>query len=407
MPLQINYHCKWLIFALMRLMFFIILTVSLFAFSGKQILASSAGCETYEFALQVNLRPSYVMATHGFYNGWNPQRKSIKTGGTADVQLLASKSGRGVYMGLGAAVHTFGAHDMLGTPATFYILQGAPLARLAGNLTIGYEWNLGLSAGWHNNGIVTVSPVNVYINVAALFDWKLDQHWNLIFGPEYTHFSNGDTRFPNGGANTVNFRIGVRRHFKPSASPDVEKIFSSCQQDAQWTERITYDLMLSGGFRADRSVSDGNLNIFNRAFPVAMLNFNPKYGFNPYLSVGPSLDLIYDRSANLLVSENEDDNPGFEYPLISYQTSMGISARVELTMPVFAVNIGIGYGTHFGNRTRYESPDLNGLYGIFALKAFLTDRLFLNVSYRLSTVLYSHNLMFGIGWRFGNLISHP
>ena len=38
-------------------------------------------------------------------------------------------------------------------------------------------------------------------------------------------------------------------------------------------------------------------------------------------------------------------------------------------------------------------------YAIFNLKAFLTDRLFLLIGYRLSSLQYTHNLMFGIGWR--------
>jgi hypothetical protein len=65
-------------------------------------------------------------------------------------------------------------------------------------------------------------------------------------------------------------------------------------------------------------------------------------------------------------------------------------------MPIFAVNVGAGYNFTMG------SSDLRGLYGIFVLKAFLTDSIYLNIGYRLSTVLYSHNLMFGLGWRIYN-----
>jgi hypothetical protein len=62
-------------------------------------------------------------------------------------------------------------------------------------------------------------------------------------------------------------------------------------------------------------------------------------------------------------------------------------------MPVFAVNIGIGY-----NFT-YDSKDLEGLYYAFALKAFLNEHIFLNMTYRLGSVNYAHNLMFGLGFR--------
>ena len=180
-----------------------------------------------DYTFGINLRPSYVMPTHGFYNGWNPNNQVIRTAGTFDIQYGISNPDRGVYQGIGLAVHTFFADDLLGTPATVYLYQGASLARLGQSLTLGYEWNLGLSSGWKNNGMVTVSPLNVFINVAAIFDWKINGYWDVTFGPEYTHFSNGDTKFPNGGANTVNFRLGVKRHYLPSDETRLEKVFAA------------------------------------------------------------------------------------------------------------------------------------------------------------------------------------
>ena len=137
------------------------------------------------------------------------------------------------------------------------------------------------------------------------------------------------------------------------------------------------------------------LHIINEAFLTAGLQFNPLYHFNGYLSAGPSLDLLYDRSANLNASVDEEHVLTYSSPAFINQCAAGISVRGELKMPIFAVNIGIGY--NFSRR----GSDLRGIYGIFALKAFVTESIFLNIGYRLSTVLYSHNLMFGLGWRFG------
>lgn len=335
--------------------------------------------EGLEHAMEFNLKPSYIIPTHGFYNGWNPQDKPLRIGGAADVRYSFSQAGRGVYQGVGIAVHTFGSHQMLGTPTTVYIFQGAPLALLTERLSIGYEWNLGLSAGWRNNEVVTASPLNIYINVAALFTWSVTDRWDVVFGPEYTHFSNGDTSFPNGGANTVNFRIGAKRRFSPAAEIHTEKIFTAGNPLAR---RMTYDLILYGGWRADRSTSGGHLNIINKPFPVAGLNFNPLYHFNSYWSAGAALDLMYDRSAN---SDSDD--------FLSH-VAAGLSARAELEMPIFAVNVGVGYNLF------HKGQDLEGLYGMFSLKTFLSRSLFLNLGYRLGAVNYSHNLMFGLGWRF-------
>ena len=338
------------------------------------------------------------MPTHGFYYGWNPSGEAIRTGSTFDLQFSVSDPYRAVYQGLGAAIHTFFAPNLLGTPATLYLFQGAPLVAFTDRLAFGYEWNLGVSAGWKNNGVVTASPLNVYINVAALFTWRINKYWDMVFGPEYTHFSNGDTTFPNGGANTINFRIGAKRHLKPTDAIRVENVFASDGLDKTFWERMSNDVSIYGGYRADRSVSEYGFRVFNEPFPVFALNINPLYNVNEYIAVGPSLDLLYDRSANLIVSEDS-----YFYPTFDRQMAMGISARAEIQMPVFAINIGIGYSSQLGNYTRYKDNDLNAIYGMFALKAFVTDRMFLNVSYRLSSVLYSHNLMFGLGWRFGTI----
>ena len=339
------------------------------------------------------------MSTHGFYRGWNPQGKDIMSAANIDVQFGIGGNERGVYKGIGLALHSFFAHDLMGTPASIYVYQGAPLAALGKNLTLGYEWNLGLSSGWKYNEGFIVSPLNIYINVAALFDWKVNQHWDIVFGPEYTHFSNGDTKFPNSGANTVNFRLGAKRHIAPSNKTETVRVFAGDIDNETFADRMTYDLSILGGFRADRTVSGTKLYIFNKAFPVASVNFNPLYSFNSHLAAGPSLDLIYDRSANLKVWENEDGDVGYEYPRALAQTGIGLSARAELRMPLFAINIGIGYGTSLEDHTRYDNDDLKGLYGVFNLKTFVSDRMFLNVGYRLKSVLYSHNLLFGLGWR--------
>ena len=353
-----------------------------------------------DHAIGVNIRPSYIIPTHGFYNGWNPLEKPLRFSYSAHAAYQFSYSdhtekGRlypGVYQGIGLGVQSFMAGDMLGNPISLYIFQGAPLLSLSERITLDYEWNLGLSAGWKNNSFVTASAFNVYINVGLLFNWRLDDNWGMIFGPEYTHYSNGDTAFPNGGANTVNLRIGAKRYFcNGNVKASQAIIFKAGQEQTRFWQNLTYDMSLLGGCRADRMLVGNTLHIINKAFPLIGIQFNPLYHLNRCLSVGPSLDLTYDNSANLIASEDGNDILNYSYPTFYRQCAAGLSMRGELKMPIFAVNIGIG------NNFSFKGSDLRGIYGVFALKAFLSDSLFLCVSYRLSSVLYSHNMMFGIG----------
>ena len=332
----------------------------------------------------MNLRPSYIVPTHGFYNGFNSSGKPLRAAFFGDIQYTFSSQGHCAYQGAGIGVHSFFSHDLLGTPVSLYLLQGAPLLQICDRLRLGYEWNFGLSAGWKNNGLVTVSALNAYINVAALFDLRLNDHWSLIFGPGYTHFSNGDTKFPNGGANTVNFRIGSKCNLHGNNHEGIERIFAPDTDKRTFREKVTYDLTALGGWRADRYIdSENNLVVDNEPYAIIGLQFNPQYHFNEYLSAGPSLDLIYDTSANR----------NFNRGIVSHCVA-GISVRGEILMPIFSVNVGGGYNT------LQDGPDLKGFYGIFSLKAFLTKRLYLNVTYRLGQTSYAHNMMFGVGWRF-------
>ena len=362
--------------------------------------------EIVSHSVGANVRASYIMPTHGFYNGYNSSGRPLRAGGSVHIDYSFSYSpesalGRmypGAYQGAGIGAQTFSAHEALGTPISLYIFQGSPFVLLSDRLSLGYEWNLGLSAGWKpDEYMLTASRLNIYINVGVFADWRINKYWSLQFGPEYTHYSNGDTSFPNGGANTINFRVGARRHFNRDSEKYCRpRIFEPVESTGRIKDHITYDITLFGAWRADRMLTDAKLYLINEKFLIAGIQFNPLYHLNQSLSFGPSLDIIYDRSANLNAYVDENKELVYSYPDMSRQCAAGLSVRGELRMPVFAVNIGAGYNFS------YKESDLRGLYCTFILKTFVTDSMFINFGYRLSSVLYSHNLMFGLGWRFNN-----
>ena len=82
----------------------------------------------------------------------------------------------------------------------------------------------------------------------------------------------------------------------------------------------------------------------------------------------------------------------FRRPPFGKQLSAGLSAHAELTMPIFAINAGLGYDfvCPDGDRRFYQS---------LALKTFVTRNLYLNVGYRLGRFRDPQNLMLGLGVR--------
>ena len=37
----------------------------------------------------------------------------------------------------------------MGSPAAVYVFQGAQIAKIGRKVSLDYEWNFGVSAGWH------------------------------------------------------------------------------------------------------------------------------------------------------------------------------------------------------------------------------------------------------------------
>ena len=178
--------------------------------------------------LGVEVRPQYVFPTNPFLQGENERWQPIQTSFAAHLKYsfqfrpntCADRIYGGAYQGFGLSATTFGDKKQLGDPISFYVFQGARIARFNPCLSLNYEWNFGLSAGWkpydndYNsyNGAVG-SRMNAYINAGIYLNWAFSRYFDLIIGGDFTHFSNGNTKFPNAGVNTTGAKIGLVYNF--------------------------------------------------------------------------------------------------------------------------------------------------------------------------------------------------
>lgn len=361
-----------------------------------------------------DLRPSYVFPTRSFFTGDNAAGKPINTALSAHLKYAFrfspdSRLGRlypYAYQGIGVAYNTFFNSSEVGTPVAVYAFQGSRIAKLAPGLTLDYEWNFGASFGWkrynpetnYYNDVVG-SRINAYINAGFFLNWQVAPQWNLTAGVDLTHYSNGNTNYPNSGVNTVGARIGVVRTFGGSTAEHTSASAGREEEEASSVAgRISYDVVLYGSTRRRGLFLDNGAELIPGSFAVVGLNFNPMYRVNKYFRAGASLDAQYDESANLKEHHVEGTGGGdlkFYRPPFREQFAVGLSLRAELTMPIFSVNVG------FGRNLIQRGEDTRGFYQILALKAFVTPRLFLHVGYQLHDFKDPNNLMLGLGWRFG------
>lgn len=359
--------------------------------------------------IEIEESPGGILHTNRFLRGENVEARTMNHANTVALKYAFQPAPgsrqaltyKGSYQGIGVALHNF--NPQLGNPVSAFLFQGATIATLAQRLALNYEWNLGLAMGWrpHDNvdnpdNRVIGSRVTANITAALYLKYTLSCQLDLNAGLTLTHFSNGNTALPNAGLNTLGAKVSlayyVNRHDQqPQAAPP------PFEPERRWHT----DLVLFGAWKCKGiSTEDGGAFAIPGKFLVAGLNVSPMRQFNPWLRLGPSLDVVYDHSANIMLNERvlhysywmgTDDD--IRQPSWYRQVAVGLSAHTEFTMPWFSINLGFGH--HLINC----DTDFRGFYETLALKIAATRRLFLHIGYSLYDYRYPNNLMLGLGCR--------
>ena len=362
-------------------------------------------CDSIDSRISLELRPAYNIVKHYAFRdteSGKPLNSSLSLHARYAFSLNPnSKIGElypKTYQGIGLAAYTFWNHRQIGTPIALYIFQGAHIADIGKSLSIGYEWNFGASFGWQRSDAIA-SPCNIYISVAIPLSWHVTPHWELSLTPDFTHFSDGDTLFPNSGVDMFGLRLGATYHFGSTVSHKSARGYLAASErlsTLSTAQRMTYDIILYGGWRADRFFEDGSFYIINKPLPLGGLHFQPLYHLNDHFSLGAALDIQIDSSLNLYGATKNEQGEVTDYlrPSLWQQTEVGISLHGEIRAPIFAVGAG------FGINLFKHGYDMSRFYTLFTLKTFLTQRLFLYIGYRYNSTQYTHNMMYGLGLRF-------
>ncbi len=366
-----------------------------------------------EHMIGLDFRPSYVFPTDEFFKGTNYTGKKINSSLAGHLKYgfkfsPDSELGR-LYpyaiQGIGISYNTFFNSKEVGNPLAVYVFQTSRIATISPRLSFDYEWNFGASFGWKKfdeennpNNTVVGSKINAYINLGFLLNWQIAANTNLKAGIGITHYSNGNTNYPNSGVNTLGASIGITRSFggEKNGKETLNKLINP-----KFERYISYDLIVYGATRK-RGVFPENDDplLAPGSFGIIGLNFNPLYNFSRYFRAGLSLDMQYDESANIGQHIANDYIPStpedlkFFRPSFREQFSTGISVRAEIVMPIFSINLGIG------KNFICKGSDTNSFYQTFVLKTNITKNIFLHTGYQLYRFKDPNNLMLGIGYRF-------
>ena len=386
----------------------ILLTVFVWGNAFLPVQAQNAGDSTtvhrrYLHRLGLEMRAGHIFHSHAFLRGneafGNPMRHHWSGHLRYSFQLHphspAASTYLNAYQGIGVARFDFRNAQETGSPIALYLFQGGDLWRPWPTLSLRYEWNFGLAMGWkyHNEqnptNLVIGSKLNAYLNFGLHFNWALSPLLDLTAGASLTHFSNGNTQYPNSGLNTAEGRIGLAYNFNRRAE-DLRP--ASRPQLPAFVQHISYDLLLFGSWRRKIVAADGGEMLAPGVYPVAGFSLAPMYELAYKWRVGVGLDGVYDHSANLRPSDSDPD--AVEQPAPGRQLALGLSARAELVMPYLSVSFGLGGNVIHGG------GDLKAFYQILALKLEVTRNLYLNIGYNLKNFHEPNYLMLGLGYRF-------
>lgn len=369
---------------------------------------TSSAASHYVHSLTVEGRYSRILPNLPFYAGENMARKPIENvfsghlkysfrlpAGSIERQIYAD-----TYQGVGLARFDFGNGQELGNPIALYLFQGARIAQLSNRISLDYEWNFGLSSGWKAHDFETNpynvgmgSRMNAYINIGLLMRMQLNSRLDMTLGGDITHFSNGNTVFPNAGLNMAGAKLGLLYHLNPEEVG--QKV--ALRAIPPFPKHMSYDMVFFGAWRSKGVQFFDKLVPSPVTYPVVGAYFAPMYNFSYRFRAGVSIDGLYDGSANVYTKDYiVGTKQEFFKPPLNKQFAMGFSARGEYVMPLFSIGMGIGANAIHGG------GDFKGTYQTFALKIGVTPSSFLHVGYNLKDFHEPNFLMLGLGFRLNN-----
>lgn len=360
-------------------------------------------------ALELITQYGYVIPANNFLNGTNTgkpvdrlksmaARYIIHTDGSKDWHQLYNY----IDYGFGAYFASFNEPKHLGNAMAIYAFIYSPIARW-GRFSLKNDLVLGLSyvqKHWSLDNVENIavgSHLNCYIQEGFLLDYKISNHFQLGLGVNVSHISNGATKRPNKGINSVSTQLYLRYNFYNS-----EEYYT--QDKPKFKKGYDFVLSAFGGFYNDYaemhqySLSDAR-RYHNRTFYAYGLTTTAykRLGFKNNLGLG--FNWGYDDLAdNYFKTENNE--------LIS--TIAPFSHRLNLTCFIsyeykinhFSAFAEIGYYL-IRQTSKQSNPNLFQRVGF---RYNVIDNLFLTSAIRASNFSVAHYIEWGIGYRF-NLLS--
>lgn len=266
-----------------------------------------------------------------FRYGWQPK----------DADKWPSRYGYASY-GFGYYSGFVGNPEILGKPNAVFGFVNFPLSNPARRNVLETSLSLGLTYNlepYHeednpeNDAIG--SPFAVYFNLNFGAAYKLTRELDLVYGIDFTHFSNGRMTTPNYGFNMYGLNVGLRYHYNADQKLVNKDVYSKELIQARFMKpenskqiklrESSIEVYLAGGSvqnEADKGTYK-RYGVFSGALDY-------RFKFNSMHGVVAGFDYFWDGSLEA------------DYPETKDQTSTGLHIGYDFMFGKFAVRLHAG-----------------------------------------------------------------
>jgi hypothetical protein len=313
------------------------------------------------------------------------------------------------YFGVGIYKPFFNRTEV-GNPFAIYAFRGSTLKQFTDNLGLNLEINLGLSMNWKTydpidnpENVAISTPTNAHVGLRMYFDYAISKHFDLKFGADLNHISNGANCKPNRGLNMGALSFSLAYNFNPPnngfllRNPTIELPEKPRHTEHNTQFIISYRRLdfLKGGPNLSTPYPDKKFNVLGLVYtPMMVRNYKYKWG--------PSVRLIYDESARAKAWGKQNSVDGSWYDHIelsdfSNRLSLGFGLTGEISVPIASFFASLGYSVynrHHEDRRFFQVigtkvylyGNFFGTFGISATDFSVAQFLYWSVGYTFSSV---------------------
>lgn len=304
--------------------------------------------------------------------------------------------------GLGVYTATFFNKNGLGTPIALYGVFKAPFVRW-NKLSLNYEAGFGFTFNWesfspteNNYNPSLGAEQSFFIDAGVSLGYQLSRHFDLGFGYDFTHFSNGALKSPNSGLNIFSPKLTLNYRLNPFNAEQLKKPFPP------YIKNTTIDFSVFGGTKNVIYLNNNAVDTITKYRGV----YYPVYGFSVLINrqldykskVGIGIGLSYDGSNNstVIVTNGElEPQGGFQ----ANRLALSVFASYELVIDRLSLVVQPGIYV-LRNQTTNVKPIA---YQRLGLQYQLRKNLFAGIS------LHAYNLHVSdyLEWTLGYRLSLP